>query len=126
MRIYDLIEQLGVELVYTADLPPQRLGCYLDDERTILIRPGLTHALERETLHHEYIHALYRDRTSHPAVEWRAWREAAALMIDPAAYAAAEAMSHSSAWIARELGVTVKIVEAYRKAITRGEIRPAA
>lgn len=120
--VYDWISDLGVDLVYTSDLPPQRLGAYLDDERRILCRPNLTHPLEQETLHHEYIHAVHRDRTMHPAVEWRAWREAAKLIVDPFAYAAAETMSHSSAWIARELGTTVKIIEAYRKAVTRGEI----
>lgn len=121
-----MISAIGVEVVYTTDLPPYRLGCYLDDERVIKIRVGLTWALEQETLHHEYIHALHRDRTKHPAVEWRAWREAARLIVDPTAYARAESMSHSSAWIARELGTTVKIVESYRKAIHRGEITLAA
>lgn len=82
--------------------------------------------MEEETLVHEYVHALHRDRSCHPAVEWRAWREAAKLIVDPLAYAAAEVCSTSSAWIARELNTTVKIIEAYRKAITRGEIRLAA
>ena len=120
------IERLGVELVYTSDLPPQRLGCYLDDERRILIRHNLTAALEQETLHHEYIHAFHRDRSCHPATERRAWREAARLIIDPLAYAHAERMSHDTSFIARELGTTTRIVEAYRRAIHRGEIRLAA
>lgn len=124
--VYDWIARLGVTLEYTTDMPANRLGCYLDDERTILIRPNLTFPLEQETLHHEYVHALHRDTTNHPAVEWRAWREAARLIVDPRAYAAAESASTSSAWIARELGTTVKIIEAYRKAMLRGEIRLAA
>ena len=121
-----MISALGVELVYTTELPPQRLGCYLDDERVIQVRKGLTWPLEQETLYHEYIHALHRDRSQHPAIEWRAWREASRLIVDPIAYARAERMSHSSAWIARELGTTVKIIESYRKAIHRGEILLAA
>lgn len=126
MDIWDRISELGVKLVYTNDLPPQRLGCYLDDERTILIRATLHGALELETLAHEYVHAVYRDRTKHPAVEWRAWREAARLLVDDDAYAAAERISHDVGYIARELGVTIRIIEAYRKAIHRGEIRLAA
>lgn len=124
--VFDLITDLGVKVEYTNQLPPQRLGAYLDDERRILIRTGLTHPLEQETLHHEYVHALHRDRATHPEIEWRAWREAARLIIDPLAYAAAETMSTSSAWIARELGTTVRIVDAYRKAILQGEILLAA
>lgn len=124
--VFDWIERIGVTIEYTNDLPEQRLGCYLDDERTILIRPNLTHPKEQETLCHEYVHAFYRDTTCHPAVEWRAWREAARLIVDPLAYAAAEACSTSSIWIAKELGTTVKIIESYRKAVTRGEIMLAA
>jgi len=120
--VFDWITDLGVELVYTNDLPPHRLGCYLDDERTIKIRPALTLPLEQETLHHEYVHARHRDRSCHPAIEWRAWREAARLIVDPLAYARAETMSLDASFIARELGTTTKIIEAYRKAVLRGEI----
>lgn len=126
MDIWDRISELGVKLIYTNDLPPQRLGCYLDDERTIMIRASLHGALELETLAHEYVHAVYRDRTKHPAIEWRAWREAARLLVDDDGYAAAERISHDAGYIARELGVTVRIIEAYRKAIHRGEILLAA
>lgn len=120
--VYDWIDALGVELVYTNDMPASRLGCYLDDERRILCRIGLTYSLEQETLHHEYIHALHRDCSSHPAIEWRAWRESAQLIIDPRAYADAESLSLDSGFIARELGTTTRIVEAYRRALSRGEI----
>ncbi len=126
MNIYQRIEAMGIELVYTADLPPHRLGCYVDDEKRIYCRSNLTAPYEAETLHHEAVHAYYRDTSCHPSIEWRAWREAARMIVDPLAYEAAERMSHDSAWIARELGTTRRIVEAYRKAITRGEIRLAA
>lgn len=123
---YRLAADIGVRIEYTTRLPVGRLGAYLDDERLILIRASLHGALELETLAHEYIHALHRDRSRHPAIEWRAWREAARLLIDDRAYAAAEAISDNPAFIAHELGVTVRIIEAYRKAIHRGEIRLAA
>ena len=124
--ITDWINDIGVELIYTNDLPPQRLGAYLDDERRILIRHGLPYALEQETLHHEFVHAWHRDRTSHPAIEWRAWRYAAQLIVSPDAYASAERVSTSSLYIAQELGTTVRIIETYRKALSRGEIVLAA
>ena len=124
--IADWIRDIGVDLVYTRDLPANRLGAYLDDERRILIRQGLPYTIEQETLAHEYMHAWHRDRTSHPAVEWRAWRGAAKILIDPAEYAAAEQVSTSSLYIAQELGVTVRIVEIYREALVRGEIALAA
>lgn len=122
--VYDWIADLGVELVYTSDMPAHRLGAYLDDDRKILCRPNLTQPLEQETLHHEYVHALHRDRCCHPAIEWRAWREAARLIVDPHAYASAERMSLDASYIARELGTTTKIIEAFRRAMLRGEILP--
>lgn len=126
MDFHQAAVELGVRIEYTHDLPPQRLGCYLDDERVILIRANLHGALEQETLAHEFAHAVHRDRTKHPAVEWRAWRTAARYLVDDEAYAAAERISDNAAYIARELGVTVRIIEAYRKAIHRGEILLAA
>jgi hypothetical protein len=72
------------------------------------------------------VHAWHHDRTSHPTVEWRAWRGAAQILINPEAYAAAELVSTSSLYIAQELGVTTRIVEIYRQALVRGEIALAA
>ncbi len=120
--VFDWIEQIGVELVYTSAMPPNRLGAYLDDERRILVRPGLTWPLEEETLVHEYCHALKRDRSKHPTIEWRAWRETARILVPPIAYARAESISLDASYIARELGTTTKVIEVYRKAILRGEI----
>lgn len=120
--VCERIHALGVRIEYTRHLPPQRLGCYLDDERLILIRWSLSGPLEVETLAHEYIHARHRDRSRHPAIEWRAWREAAQLIIDPVEYARAERICDDPLWIAHELDTTTRIIEAYRKGIQRGEI----
>lgn len=124
--IHAAIADLGIRVEYTNDLPPQRLGAYLDDEGLILIRASLCGALETETLAHEYVHALHNDRSRHPAVEWRAWRGAARIIINDADYAAAERVDDDPGYIARELGTTIRIIEAYRRAIHRGEIRFAA
>lgn len=69
---------------------------------------------EIETLHHEYIHALHRDQSTHPALEHRAKREAARMIIDPDRYAAAEAVSADPLNLARELGTTLTVVRDYQ------------
>ncbi len=117
-----MIEQLGVDLKYTLDLPPYRLGAYLDDERRILIRANLTRTFEEEALFHEYAHALYRDRSCEPFSEHRALREAARLIIDPTAYAKAEAINPNPLAIAKELDVTLHMIEVYQRAVHRGYI----
>lgn len=117
--VADWIAGLGVTLEYTNDLPPHRLGCYLDDQRHIKIRSGLSHTLEQETLHHEYAHAYYRDRSCHPRTEQRAWAFAAQLIVDPLAYARAEQVSEDLTFIAHELGTTVRVVKAFQGLMTR-------
>ena len=117
--VLDWIADLGVTIEYTNDLPPQRLGAYLDDEKVILIRRGLTDTLEQEALHHEYAHAFYGDRTCPPATERRAWTMVAQLMVDPLAYAQAERVSDDALFIARELGVTKRVVTAFRTLLVK-------
>lgn len=120
--IHDLIAELGVSVEYRADLPPGRLGAYLDDERRILIRVGLTTPLERETLHHEYVHARYRDRSSSPREERRAERESAIMLIDESRYAEAERSGLSAVGIARHLDVPLAVVQVYQREILAGRI----
>lgn len=115
-----MIEQLGVDLEYTSELPPDRLGAYLDDERKILIRPNLTHTFEEEALFHEYAHAKYRDRTCERRLEHRALVEAAKLIIDPRDYARAERINANPLAIAKELDVTLHVIEIYQRAVIRG------
>ncbi|PSL37933.1 hypothetical protein CLV49_1541 [Labedella gwakjiensis] len=120
--IHDLIGRLGVRVEYRADLPPGRLGAYLDDERRILIRSGLTGPLERETLHHEYVHAKYRDRGSDPSAERRAERECASMLIDEREYAAAERSGLSPLGIAHQLDVPLAVVRVYQREILAGRL----
>lgn len=117
--VVDWIADLGVMIEYTNDLPPHRLGAYLDDEKLIKIRRGLTGALEDETLHHEYAHAYHRDRACHPSTEQRAWAFAARLIVDPLAYARAERINADRMFIARELGTTARIIEAFQTLLLR-------
>jgi DNA topoisomerase IB len=122
LSIHDLIAELGVSVEYRSDLPPGRLGAYLDDERRILIRVGLTSSLERETLHHEYVHARYRDRASTPRAERRAERESAVMLVDERRYAEAERSGLSALDIARHLDVPLAVVRVYQREILAGRI----
>lgn len=112
--IHALIADLGVTVEYVTDLPPGRLGEYHDDDSRIRVRHGLTAAQETETLHHEYNHALHRDRSTHSTLEHRAKPETARMLVDPDRYAAAEAISADAAHLARELGTTITVVEDHR------------
>jgi len=122
VTIHDLIGRLGVRIEYRTDLPPGRLGAYLDDQRRILVRSGLTGPLERETLHHEYVHAKYRDRGSDPAAERRAERECARMLIDEGEYAAAERLGLSPIGIAQHLDVPLAVVGVYQREILSGRL----
>lgn len=121
-RIHALIEGLGVGVEYRWDLPPGRLGAYLDDRRSIVVRGGLTGPLELETLHHEYVHAKYRDRTTDAAAERRAERECAAMLVDEVEYAEAERCGLSPVAIARQLGVPAAVIEVYQREIIAGRL----
>lgn len=120
--IHDLIAELGVRVEYSVDLPPGRLGVYLDDERRILIRAGLSAPLERETLHHEYVHARYRDRSSTPRAERRAERKSAVMLVDERAYAEAERSGLSPLGIARQLDLPLAVIAVYQREILAGRI----
>ena len=120
--IHELIDRLGVRVEYRTDLPPGRLGAYLDDQRRILVRAGLTAPLERETLHHEYVHAKYRDRGSDAAAERRAERECARMLIDEAEYAAAERAGLSPLGIARHLDLPLAVIAVYQREVLAGRL----
>ncbi|RUQ98111.1 ImmA/IrrE family metallo-endopeptidase [Labedella endophytica] len=120
--IHELIRRLGVRVEYRTDLPPGRLGAYLDDSRRILVRAGLSAPLERETLHHEYVHARYRDRGTGAAAERRAERECARMLIDDEAYAAAERAGLSPLGIARQLDVPLAVVAVFHREILAGRL----
>ncbi len=122
MDIYERISDLGVTLVYSTHLPSYRLGAYYDDQKVIVIRANLTRATESEVLHHEYVHAKYRDRSCDKRCEDRAMREAACMMIDTRRYRSAERIDSNPHSIATELQVTVRTVEVYQGAIRSGHV----
>lgn len=84
--------------------------------RAIVLHEGLTTAQTISVLAHEIGHVMFGDECSTPAVERRAWEYAASLLVTPEEYRDAEAITgpHSGA-LAKELGVTVKLVDAWRR-----------
>lgn len=106
---------LGVEVEWR-DLGPRRRGQYEDDLRLITLNTRLNRAQATAVCAHECGHAVFRDRCSNPANERRAWEYGASLIISPAEYAEAEQMAgpHAGA-LAESLGVTPKLIEAWRR-----------
>lgn len=100
-------------------------GHYRHATRTISIRRGLTGPALRCTLAHELAHAVAGDEPT--GVQWvddlreiRADEQAARWLISPDAYAAAEHLvgPHPGA-IARELGVTLHILQVWQSLYER-------
>lgn len=128
MPVHDLLDfaaQAGMT-VTTARLPEGMLGCYLPACSTICLDTGLTPAERRSVLAHELGHVHYGHACSDPpagvpalravaAQERQADAFAARLVIDPAEYARLERIDPDADAIADELGVTVDLIEAYRR-----------
>jgi Zn-dependent peptidase ImmA (M78 family) len=100
----------------------RRRGEYRHDPRLIILNPRMSDTLQCSTLAHELGHWHYGDTwTDDPKVlamrERRANRYAAELLIDPLEYAYAERVlgADKVTSLARELGVAIYVVEAYRE-----------
>lgn len=100
----------GIEL-HASHLPEDVLGYYSPDESRIYFDLHLTPNERRVTIAHELGHAHYGHRCDTDRNERQADRFAASLLIDPATYAAAEALTPHPHHLADELGVTVELIE---------------
>jgi hypothetical protein len=106
---------LGLEVEW-ADLGEYRRGEYRRDGHRIILNLRLTRSQATATLAHEIGHHMFGDACSTPPAERRAWEYGAAMLITPAEYAAAEDLvGHHLAALAVELGVTPKLIEAWRR-----------
>lgn len=122
-HLYVHAADLGVEVIWSARMHPQRHGLYLDDQRLIILNQGCTHAQTTSALAHELAHAFYGDRASTSAIERRADEYGARLIIAVDEYAAAEsAVGHHAGALARELGVTRRMVEAWQRQFSRERV----
>lgn len=107
-------EDMGARIVWARDLPQR--GRYYPGVDVIVLRHGMTERRTVSTLGHELAHMYYGDPLCTPAVNRRAWRWAARLLIPDDEYAAAERLHPSPGAIAQHLGVTVDVIRAYQKA----------
>ena len=102
--LVSMIEEAGVRIEWTQDVPRADYGSGL-----IRINPRLSDAATVVALAHEWGH--HERGPSEGAAD----AFAAQLLIAPDAYAQAERLCAHDGAIARELGVTVALVRAYRE-----------
>ena len=117
-RLDDLFKHcadLGIDVDWS-DLGDHRRGEYHWTRDGIVLNLRLTQAQATATLAHELGHHRFGDRCSSEPAERRAWEYGAALLISLREYARAEAaVGHHLAALAAELGVTPRLIEAWRR-----------
>lgn len=106
---------LGIDVEW-ADLGDRRRGDYRRHHNRITLNWRLTLRQSAATLAHELGHERFGDTCSTPRNERRAWEYGAALLIRPREYREAEQLvGHQVSALAIELGVTPKLIEAWRR-----------
>lgn len=100
-------------------------GFYFDRARTVVIDGNMLEFQKRCTLCHELAHAKYRDANCKGASatkpELRARRHNALRLIDQIEYASAENMYEGEGYLmACELGVTLQVIDDYRRLVLAG------
>jgi hypothetical protein len=114
-ELFQHCADLGIEVAWQ-DLGDLRRGEYRRLDHTIVLNPRLTRRQAVACLAHELGHARFGHGCSSPANERRAWEYAAALVLTPAEYAAAEERVGSDpSALAIELAVTPQLIEAWRR-----------
>jgi hypothetical protein len=126
LAIYEMLDTLGVTVEF-CDLPDDRDGEYIHEERLIRIQHDLLFRRYISTLAHECCHAVWGDVPSrfgpvNAKQERRADEWAALRLIDRDEYRRLEARhdGHLDA-MAVSLNVTVEVVEAFRSLLLRVE-----
>jgi hypothetical protein len=113
-REYDPFEHaaaLGLQVIERPIRTAHEL--WLPDLRTIVIRSGLRAVHKRNAAAHGVAHAALGHEDDRPKHELQADRLASVYLIDPAEFAAITKWTDDSAKIAGELGVTMRLLEAY-------------
>lgn len=120
-RVLELANRLGYVVFFCA-LPGDLLACTVHDMMRIFVDSRLTPAEQLAHLAHEVGHVHHghpcdrHPRTAEArANERQADRFTARLLIDPARYAALEAINPDQHHLADELGVPVEYVAVYEK-----------
>ncbi|MFI8778273.1 ImmA/IrrE family metallo-endopeptidase [Brachybacterium paraconglomeratum] len=105
-------EDMGATVHWALDLPER--GRYYPGVDVIVIRHGMTERRTVSTLAHELAHLHYGDPLCTPAVNRRAWRWAARLLIPSDEYARAEQHHNTVGGMADHLGVTAEVIRGYQ------------
>lgn len=105
-------DRLDVPVVTNDTLPnPRMVAAYSRKFNAIFVRSGLHGAVERCGVAHEIVHYEYRDVGTTPTQERRADRIAASRLIRPSRAREVFALYQDLAEVARELGVTERIMK---------------
>jgi IrrE N-terminal-like domain len=114
-ELFQHCADVGIDIEWR-DLGELRRGEFRRHANTIVLSPRLTRAQVLACLAHELGHASLGHGCSTPANERRAWEYAAALVITPAEYRAAESrVGPDPPALALELSVTPRLVEEWRR-----------
>lgn len=109
--------RFGVRVTWQ-ELPCGICGVYDWQRDRIVLHDGLTPVQARCTLCHELEHVRHGDRSCTGKGEARARRRTALRLVSPVDYAAAEQVYDANTWLmAVELGVTVQVLDDYRRAL---------
>lgn len=121
-------ESLNVTVCFTK-LSKGLLGLYDAAENGIVIDRTLSDTQKRCTLVHELIHWTYQDASCDPLFhskeEKRTRRETAQILINDIQYRVAEDMYDDMFQIARELDVTVQVLQDYQETMSTRVLLPS-
>ncbi|NKG22249.1 ImmA/IrrE family metallo-endopeptidase [Paeniglutamicibacter terrestris] len=117
LALLELAERRGIRVLYGH--LDGRNGVYYHELGMIILDQGLCESTERFTLAHELGHAHYGHLDSSPANEMKADEYAARLLISHERYAQAESLGDSHNFIAQELGLPLRAIEAYCRGLVR-------
>lgn len=107
-------EKLGIHIVYR-ELPSPMIAAYSPDTDLIYVKPKLRATVEKCAIAHEIVHWEYKDTGCKGGENDRADKVAANRLIKDSDLMKLAADSNDYRSIARELGVTLKILKAYLK-----------
>lgn len=110
-RLLKAAEDAGIRVLYGS--LDGRNGVYYDDLGLIILEQSLSPEMERFTLAHELGHAHHGHRESTLANEMKADEFAAKSLVHEGEYQRAESISDNPRFIAQELGLPVRAIEAY-------------
>lgn len=110
-KLLRVAERYGIRVLYGS--LDGRNGVYYDDLKLIIVEQSLPPAMEKFTLAHELGHAHHGHRESTPSNEIKADEFAARLLINDDDYMNAETVCEDPRYIAQELNLPLRAVEAY-------------